>query len=35
MFPAGDVTIEESRRTLELLVTEVQPKLDQQTTVGR
>jgi alkanesulfonate monooxygenase SsuD/methylene tetrahydromethanopterin reductase-like flavin-dependent oxidoreductase (luciferase family) len=27
MFPAGDMTIEESRRTLELFVTEVQPQL--------
>lgn len=32
MFPAGDMTIDESRRTLELFVTEVQPQLTQ--TVG-
>jgi alkanesulfonate monooxygenase SsuD/methylene tetrahydromethanopterin reductase-like flavin-dependent oxidoreductase (luciferase family) len=30
MFPAGDMTIDESRRTLELFVTEVQPQLAQQ-----
>jgi hypothetical protein len=31
MFPAGDMTFAESRRTLELFVTEVQPQLEQQT----
>jgi alkanesulfonate monooxygenase SsuD/methylene tetrahydromethanopterin reductase-like flavin-dependent oxidoreductase (luciferase family) len=31
MFPAGDMTIDESRRTLELFVTEVQPELQQPT----
>jgi hypothetical protein len=30
MFPAGDMTIEESRRTLDLFVTEVRPQLEQQ-----
>lgn len=35
MFPAGDMTYEESRRTLELFVTEVQPQLAQQTTTAR
>lgn len=34
MFPAGDMTIEESRRTLELFVTEVQPQLQQQAVGG-
>jgi alkanesulfonate monooxygenase SsuD/methylene tetrahydromethanopterin reductase-like flavin-dependent oxidoreductase (luciferase family) len=29
MFPAGDMTIDESRRTLELFVSEVQPQLAQ------
>ena len=29
MFPAGDMTIEESRRTLELFVTDVRPQLEQ------
>jgi alkanesulfonate monooxygenase SsuD/methylene tetrahydromethanopterin reductase-like flavin-dependent oxidoreductase (luciferase family) len=32
MFPAGDMTIEESRRTLDLFVTEVQPQLQTQAT---
>jgi alkanesulfonate monooxygenase SsuD/methylene tetrahydromethanopterin reductase-like flavin-dependent oxidoreductase (luciferase family) len=31
MFPAGDMTIDESRRTLELFITEVQPQLQQPT----
>jgi hypothetical protein len=31
MFPAGDMTIDESRRTLELFVTEVQPQLQRPT----
>lgn len=35
MFPAGDMTFAESRRTLELFVTEVQPQLEQQTTTTR
>jgi alkanesulfonate monooxygenase SsuD/methylene tetrahydromethanopterin reductase-like flavin-dependent oxidoreductase (luciferase family) len=35
MFPAGDMTFAESRRTLELFVTEVQPQLEQQTTSTR
>jgi hypothetical protein len=29
MLPAGDMTIDESRRTLDLFVTEVQPQLQQ------
>jgi hypothetical protein len=29
------MTFEESRRTLELFVTEVQPQLEQQTTTSR
>jgi hypothetical protein len=28
MFPTGDMTFEESRRTLELLITEVIPELE-------
>ena len=35
MFPAGDMTFAESRRTLELFVSEVQPQLEQQTTTTR
>ena len=35
MFPAGDMTFQESRRTLELFVTEVQPQLEQQTMPSR
>lgn len=31
MIPAGDMTIDESRRTLELFVTEVQPQLQRPT----
>lgn len=31
MFPAGDMTIDESRRTLEPFVTEVQPQLQRPT----
>jgi alkanesulfonate monooxygenase SsuD/methylene tetrahydromethanopterin reductase-like flavin-dependent oxidoreductase (luciferase family) len=34
MFPAGDMTFEESRRTLDLFVTEVQPQLAQFTAAG-
>ncbi len=31
MFPAGDMTIDESRRTLDLFVTEVRPQLEPET----
>jgi alkanesulfonate monooxygenase SsuD/methylene tetrahydromethanopterin reductase-like flavin-dependent oxidoreductase (luciferase family) len=31
MFPAGDMTFEESRRTLDLFVSEVQPQLTSYT----
>ena len=34
MFPAGDMTFDESRRTLELFVTEVQPQLEQKATTA-